>query len=242
MNKRASVGQALGIFVVGLVAYLGLRWGGFEPYVIPSGSMIPSLLIYDHIIVNKSAYGLRWPFSGRWIFGPKTPERGEVVVFRSVENPDFFMVKRVVGLPGETLKVSADGSLKVNGQIVDRKPISFVEAQALSNAKFEASDLNSNFKNINHFFETFAVSGHLVQQIDSQGEDSEFQVPEGHIFLMGDNRDRSQDSRFWGPLPLTHLLGQAKWIWLSCAEAVSGQQILCNPSTVRWARVFKAIQ
>ena len=81
--------------------FFAFRWGFYEPYVIPSGSMIPSLLINDHIVVQKYAYGLRWPFTNSWMYGPEIPERGDIVVFRSVKDSGFFMVKRVVGLPGD---------------------------------------------------------------------------------------------------------------------------------------------
>ena len=88
---------------------MAFRWLVFEPYIIPSGSMMPTLLINDHILVDKWAYGLRIPFGKTWVVGPKLPERGEVAVFRSVERESVFFVKRIVGLPGDHIKFSEKG-------------------------------------------------------------------------------------------------------------------------------------
>jgi signal peptidase I len=242
MTKRASAKQAFGIFCLGILAYLGMRWGGFEPYVIPSGSMIPSLLVYDHILVNKHAYGLRLPFSDTWLNGPKVPRRGDVVVFRSVSDASFFMVKRVIGLPGELITVNENGDILIDGKKVDREKMTFEEAAEVLNHNIVPDDVRDE-PEVEYFAERFPEGlTHLTQHGRMLGVQDSYEVPSGHIFLMGDNRDRSQDSRFWGALPLENLLGRAQWIWLSCAEAVSQQQILCNPASIRWQRLFSTIQ
>src|ERR1700733_4635559 len=97
---KAKFGEGFGSFSMAVLAILAFRWALFEPYVIPSGSMIPTLLIHDHILVNKAAYGLRLPFSDSWLFRDSDPKRGDIVVFRSVDDAGYFMIKRVVGLPG----------------------------------------------------------------------------------------------------------------------------------------------
>lgn len=187
-------------FLFAILALLAVRWALFEPYVIPSGSMIPTLLIHDHIMVNKLAYGIRLPFTSQWLMHFASPQRGEVVIFRSVEDDNFFMVKRVVGLAGDHMVFTEDGQLMVNGK-PDPGPKS-----------------------------SWGMT---------PGE--EWTVPAGHIFVMGDNRDNSRDSRSWGPLPLSHLLGRAMFVWLSCEETLPEAPYLCDPSTLRWARFFHRI-
>src|SRR3954469_21342838 len=100
---KAKFGEGLGSFLMAVAAILAFRWALFEPYVIPSGSMIPTLLIHDHILVNKLAYGLRIPFTKQWLMHFAAPQRGDIIVFRSVERNDLFLVKRLVGLPGDEI-------------------------------------------------------------------------------------------------------------------------------------------
>src|ERR1700729_3545582 len=113
---KAKFGEGLGSFLLAVAAILAFRWALFEPYVIPSGSMIPTLLIHDHILVSKFAYGLRIPFTKVWMFRGEEPKRGDIVVFRSVEDSGYFMIKRVVGLPGDQVEIEPEGYVKINGE------------------------------------------------------------------------------------------------------------------------------
>ena len=120
-DLRATWSMALKGFLLPFLIILGFRWALFEPYVIPSGSMIPNLLIHDYILVNKFAYGFRLPFTYNYLFSWSHPKRGEVIVFRNVGAEDYFLVKRVVGLPGDTISYSSNGELVINNQIVETK-------------------------------------------------------------------------------------------------------------------------
>src|SRR5687768_52182 len=102
-KKKAKFGEGLGSFTLAVLAILAFRWLLFEPYVIPSGSMIPTLLVHDHILVNKLAYGVRVPFTSKWLIKTADPKRGDIVVFRAVDDQGYFMIKRVVGVPGDTI-------------------------------------------------------------------------------------------------------------------------------------------
>src|ERR1700733_10665233 len=111
--KPAKVGNSFFSFAGAILAILAFRWLLFEPFVIPSGSMIPTLLIHDHILVSKSAFGVRLPFTKWWVLDFGNPKRGDIVVFKSVEG-NYFMIKRVIGVPGDKIEMQEDGMVKVN--------------------------------------------------------------------------------------------------------------------------------
>lgn len=200
--------------------YLILRWITFEPYVIPSGSMVPTLLVQDYVLVKKWSYGLRIPFSENWLVGPFVPRRGDVVVFKSIDDSQHFLVKRVVGLPGDELTLLENGQLQVNG--ID----------------WEYSPQESDDQEVLSFMENNQEKSYSVQ-FDSGREHStqSISVPEEHIYLMGDNRDHSMDSRYWGSLPIKRLLGKVSVIWLSCEETDLHSSLLCPPEAFRWERI-----
>src|ERR1700722_7968836 len=120
-DKRGSLFSGIGSLLVAVIVALAIRWLFFEAYVIPSGSMLPSLLIQDHIFVNKLIYGLRVPFSKQWMVHFRLPVKGEVIVFRFPEDESTFFIKRVIGVPGD--KISWDGNqLTINGEKVPTEP------------------------------------------------------------------------------------------------------------------------
>lgn len=237
MNKKATLKGSVGLLVFSLVLVFGFRWIGFEPYVIPSGSMIPTLLVNDHIVVNKSAYGVRWPFSSQWVFAPSLPERGDVVVFRSVEKDDYYMVKRVVGLPGDRVEFTSEGELKINGERVRSEEISI-------NSEWGEDDLGDSPVGFRLLKEKLGDHDHevLLEKDGYRYSQAERIIPAGRIFLMGDNRDRSRDSRFWGELPIENLLGRAVMVWLSCSHTLSKANFICDPRYIRWQRFFHHIE
>jgi signal peptidase I len=174
-------GEAL---AVALLLALFIRSFVVQAFKIPSGSMIPTLLIGDHILVNKFVYGVRLPYFGTEIVPVGKPRRGDVVVFIYPQDEDKDFIKRVVGVEGDTVEVR-DKRLHVNGEPVADPHAHFAEGE----------------------------DGRAVAPRDNYGP---FQVPPGYIFVMGDNRDRSYDSRFWGPVALDKVKGKAfliYWSW-----------------------------
>jgi signal peptidase I len=175
-----------------------------EPFRIPSASMLPTLHIGDFILVNKFSYGIRLPVLNSKIIDTGTPSRGDVIVFRYPQQPEIDYIKRVVGLPGDRIGYF-DKTLYINGEAV--------ELQAVENIDPATSQLNVGS---DVFYEMLNEAKHLIAiESNRPGAEGEMVVPEGHYFVMGDNRDNSNDSRVWGPVPESHLVGKAFMIWMS---------------------------
>lgn len=186
-----------------------------EPFKIPSGSMIPTLLIGDFVLVNKMSYGLKLPFS-HWIGDPiylyksGMPKRGDVVVFKYPKDTSFNYVKRLIGEPGDKIEV-INKVVYVNDTPISMEPIK---------GETIMEDMDEKFKEYNlRFFKTQTGDIEHISQIDEDnGYLSDFGpvvVPDGHYFVMGDNRDYSSDSRIWGYVPYEHIKGKAVFIWFS---------------------------
>lgn len=256
-DQRGTWPQALGSLALSLAVILGIRWAFFEPYVIPSGSMLPTLLIHDHILVNKFSYGIHLPFSTRWLVRFSEPQRGDVIVFRSVGDDGTFLIKRVIGLPGDEVAVFADGRVVLNGQELRRERLTreaalrALEPRVGANSKdlLEGSDLFRERVGLgDHWvlqsqrveFTAHVVAEPATQTAAEPAVEPQFKVrvPQGECFMMGDNRDHSSDSRYWGTLPIDRMLGRAVAIWLSCEETLPDANQMCDPHTVRWQRVF----
>lgn len=179
----------------------------FEPFKIPSGSMIPTLLVGDFIIVNKYSYGIRIPVLNKKIISLGEPQRGDVVVFRFPKDPAVNFIKRAVGLPGDTITYR-DKELFINGERVE-------ETQT---GRFESGDIKCTTPAVDAvlFDEQLGDVNHNILLHDrNRSRNGQWVVPEGHYFMMGDNRDRSNDSREWGFVPEENLLGRAIGIWLN---------------------------
>ncbi len=175
-----------------------------EPFRIPSASMLPTLHIGDFILVNKFSYGIRLPVLNSKIMDTGAPERGDVIVFRYPQQPEIDYIKRVVGLPGDKIGYF-DKTLYVNGEAVAQQPADDID---LKNNQLSASS--------SVFYEMLNEDKHLIAiESNRPGAEGEMTVPDGHYFVMGDNRDNSNDSRVWGPVPESHLVGKAFMIWMS---------------------------
>ncbi len=213
-------------FPVILAVFL-LRSFLVEPFKIPSGSMIPTLLVGDFILVNKYTYGIRLPVANVKVLAVNEPRRGEVMVFRYPENPSLDYIKRVVGVPGDRVAY-VNKQLSINGQDVPMTPVSdhpYAEA-GLSYAptKEYQEELNGHQHAVLTNPEMPPVQIATVRQFPHR-EDCEYNergfvctVPEGHYFMMGDNRDSSSDSRYWGFVPERNIVGKAFMIWWNFSD------------------------
>lgn len=242
VQKHSTLWENVKVIIEALLLAVVIRTLAFQPFTIPSGSMMPTLLVGDYIFVNKFAYGYSkysLPFSpdlfsGR-IFG-SDPERGDVVVFRKPSDPSIDYIKRVVGLPGDRIQVTG-GVLYLNGKAVPKQPDGTFTSDY---KKYPGVDLPV-------FRETFdngATYDTLDQVQDGEGDNTrEFLVPEGHFFMMGDNRDDSRDSRFdVGFVPAENLIGRASFITFSIGNGVSFAEVWKWPANMRWNRLFKAVE
>ncbi|HLF30704.1 MAG TPA: signal peptidase I [Xanthomonadales bacterium] len=179
----------------------------FEPFKIPSGSMIPTLLIGDFILVNKYAYGLKLPVLNTKIISVSEPQHGEVVVFRFPADPGVNFIKRMIGLPGDTITYR-DKQLFINGEALATD-----ERGVYSSGEVKCSTPASDAR---RYSESLGLVQHdILLHLGSAGRDGQWIVPEGHYFVMGDNRDRSNDSREWGFVPEQNLMGRAVGIWMN---------------------------
>ncbi len=178
----------------------------FEPFRIPSASMMPTLLAGDFILVNKFSYGIRLPVANVKIFGDGQPERGDVAVFRYPEDPSVAFIKRIVGLPGDRVRYE-NKVLFINDIPASQTPV--------PNGQWESERLYSRTEQIGAKEHRILVRGYGPVGA------MEWTVPQGHYFVLGDNRDNSRDSRFWGFLPDENLIGRAFFIWMNL-DCVTG--------------------
>lgn len=205
-----------------ILAVLVLRSFVVEPFRIPSGSMMPTLLVGDFILVNKFTYGLRLPVVNTRIADLGQPARGDVVVFRFPKDPSVDYIKRVVGLPGDRIAYRGK-TLYVNGKAVE---------VALS-GPYTGAKSGLPMPGIHIYKEDLVGVTHDILVEDHKPMfDVEREVPQGHYFVMGDNRDNSNDSRFWGFVPEANLVGKAFMIWMHWNLDTGG---------VEWSRLGNSI-
>jgi signal peptidase I len=216
-------------FPVILIVFV-LRSFLFEPFKIPSGSMLPTLQVGDFILVNKYTYGIRLPVINKKIISINDPQRGDVMVFRYPEDPSLDYIKRVVGLPGDTVAYQ-NKRLTINGEMVDMQKVSdYFHPERLYYSEQYLAKMGS-------------VEHHVLNDVDTPAfilDASQFpyrenctynaagvicKVPAGHYFMMGDNRDNSKDSRFWGFVPEDNIVGKAVFIWLHLDSLIPPKNI-----------------
>jgi signal peptidase I len=240
-KKSGGLGETVSVIIQALLLALVIRTLLFQPFSIPSGSMRPTLLEGDYLFVTKWAYGYSrhsLPFSPPIFSGriwSSDPERGDVVVFKFPPNPSLDYIKRVIGLPGDKIQMK-DGQLYINGTAVPREKV----------GQIDNPDITEVERPVDVYKETLP-NGVAYDTLDltpsSIGDNTrEFVVPEGHYFMMGDNRDNSTDSRFSvGFVPAENLVGRANIIFFSIANGASPLEIWKWPSEMRVSRLFSFV-
>lgn len=211
--------------------------------------MLPSLLVNDFIFVNKLAFGVRAPFSDQWLIRGSSPRRGEMILFRLPDDRHKYYIKRVVGVPGDQILVEG-GHIYVNGRLLDRSvpQVNRGDWGWLRDEDFPG-DLDGGGRALYvHWEET--VGDHtysiLQRREASSAKLGPVIVPASRYFVLGDNRDNSEDSRVWPEgsqfVHRDHLIGRASFVWLSCERTLPVLTFLCDPLSVRWSRIFHVLR
>ncbi len=244
LTAREELSEFFRTAVVAVVLALLIRSFLYEPFNIPSGSMKPTLEIGDYLFVNKPAYGYSrhsFPFGIAPIAGRlwgKEPLRGDVIVFKLPSNPSIDYIKRVIGLPGDKIQVRS-GRLYINGERVPREPLGLRKE----------TEAHETPVTMVEYLET--LPGGVIHSIYEESDDDVlddtgiFEVPEGHYFMMGDNRDNSQDSRvasMVGFVPYENIVGKADFIFFSTNGYAHIFEIWKWPWSIRYNRFFTTIE
>jgi len=242
-QEKSGVKDTIRVVIHALILALLVRIFLFQPFNIPSGSMIPTLLVGDYLFVSKYSYGYSrysFPFvpnlfSGRiWA---KEPERGDVVVFKLPRDNETDYIKRVIGLPGDEIQMT-HGVLHINGEAVKKERVD----------DFVMHDPSGRERHMARYMETLpnGVTYPVLDLVNEGiGDNTDvYKVPENHFFMMGDNRDNSTDSRFLsevGYVPFENLVGRAQIIFFSIDEDASFWQLWKWPTDVRWSRILEVV-
>lgn len=222
LREPHVIEYARSFFPVILIVLL-LRSFLVEPFRIPSNSMMPTLLTGDFILVNKFTYGIRLPVLNKKVFEMGAPKRGDVVVFRFPKNPSIDYIKRIVGLPGDHI-VYRDKVLYINNRRAEQVVLGAYAGVGSGAGMTGATQLVEHLDDVKH---------DILTDARKNFGDIDVIVPPGHYFAMGDNRDNSNDSRFWGAVPEGNLVGRAFLIWMNFDSANSG---------VDWSRIGSRIR
>lgn len=241
-GKSGGFWETVKTLLYAVLIALAIRTVAFEPFNIPSGSMIPTLLVGDYLFVSKYSYGYSRhslpfapPLFGGRVFGT-LPERGDVAVFKLPRDNRTDYIKRIVGLPGDRIQVRR-GRLYVNGEIAARRRLDDLPLGPLGTG-------------VPQFVETLpGGSEHLIveRRGDVGGLDNTpvFTVPAGHVFAMGDNRDDSSDSRVLrevGFIPVENLVGRAEFLFFSHDSSAYLWEVWKWPAAIRWRRLFQPVE
>jgi signal peptidase I len=222
-QKKSFYKEWIEPFLIAAVVALFIRQFVVEAFKIPSGSMIPTLTIGDHLLVNKFVYGPRIPFTDKRFFRWKEPKRGDIIVFKYPENEEKNFIKRVIAVPGDKLEIKG-GVLLINDRPVPIREVNGVRHES------------GMFGSPRVFEEELGAGKHQIQYLHDQDDlnFSPITIPPEKVFVMGDNRDNSQDSRIWGFVDFSKILGKALIIYWSW----DGD----NGRWLRWERIGSLIK
>lgn len=235
-HRRKWLIENVKSFGIAIFLVLIMRSSIIEAFKIPSGSMIPTLMVGDHIFVNKFAYGLKVPFSDFFADEPlfivkgDIPQRGDIIVFKFPKDESFYYIKRVIGRPNDRIKIR-DKIVYVNDVPLDRVPlnrpdiINGLEGRQYDKTALELYD-ELNLTTHERHFVMIDKNNYITENY------GEITVPPGHLFVMGDNRDYSNDSRFWGFVPMKNVRGKALFVWLSLWLDFGEGQYYFKPSRI----------
>jgi len=235
-SKQWIIENVISLGMAFLIVFM-IRSCIIEAFKIPSGSMIPTLLVGDHIFVNKFAYGLKIPFSDNltdhptYILKRDPPKRGDVIVFVFPKDESLFYIKRVIGVPGDTVEIR-NKVLYINQKMISRDPVLGPPADHVFKSLDDPKYSTSNF---DLFTEHLDQADHLVMidKTNFMGEThGPITVPPESLFVMGDNRDFSNDSRFWGFVPMKNVKGKAVVVWMSFWMNFSESQFTFKPERI----------
>lgn len=239
-KKRPGFFDGMFGFVKLIILVFFIRWIVFEIFMIPSGSMYPKLYVSDYIFVTKIDFGIRIPFTQKWVYGPKLPNRSSITVFKDTDDSKY-LIKRMIGLPGDKIKISGDFIMSINGENVEYEKLGHEETESIREKTglkyFTAYREKLPNTNETHIIMT-DLGNEYSEGLINTAED--FNVPEGHILFMGDNRHQSYDGRRFGYIPMERLVGRSRYIILSCDGTIilnSG----CNLLKLRTDRLGNAI-
>jgi len=236
-NRSRWLLENVASLALALLIVFTIRSSLVEAFKIPSGSMIPTLLTGDHIFVNKFAYGLKVPFSD--FFGDRPtflihrdpPKRGDIIVFKYPKDERVYFIKRVIGVTGDTIEIR-NKTLLINSHPIERTPVTGGTAEKIYSG-FDDPKYSSS--NLDLFEEHLDGVDHdiMLDKTNFSGDSfGPVTVPPDSIFVMGDNRDFSNDSRFWGFVPLKNVKGKAMVIWLSLWVSISDGQFIFRPDRI----------
>jgi len=245
-SKEKIIKEFKSLFVIVFVV-LALRSSLFEPFHIPTGSMIPNLFIGDFVLINKFSYGFkvpftdyRFPFVGFFEkpiyltkFSP--PKRGDIFVFRYPNNPDISFIKRVIGLPGDEIEI-INKQIYLNGQPLKSEALNDAQVDPYFDRDFRGEKLRFYQSKIDDREFVYQTTDRVLPHDDIP----RFKVPEGQYFSVGDNRDFSMDSRYWGFVPEDAIRGKAMLVWFSFMSPILDE---VGPSDYRfqWYRIGKTL-
>lgn len=203
-DEPILVEYARSFFPIVLIVLM-LRSFLVEPFRIPSGSMMPTLLVGDFILVNKFTYGIRLPVINKKMIDMNSPARGDIVVFRFPKDPSVDYIKRVIGVPGDRVAYY-DKAIHINDKPMPQTSVGVYQGVGQGEDMTGAEHKHENLQTVEH---------DILIKSGMPSVEGVYLVPPGHYFVMGDNRDNSNDSRYWGFVPEENLVGKAFLIWMS---------------------------